>query len=120
MLFAQIYLGALLLMSIGGFAHYMRKPRSTDEIAINIIAIAAPVVLVLSYLVPDLLSHRASIIALFAITIAANWISGHWYLGEIQEETGDEFQITAESMFTGVAVFLAPAFWFGGLALIRG
>lgn len=117
---AHLYLGALLLMSVGGFAHYLRKPRSVDEIAINILAIAAPALLVLAYLIPDLLMHRASIVALLAITIATNWIAGKWYLREIQEEASEEFEITAETMFAGVAVMLSPALWYGVLALIRG
>ena len=120
MLFAQIYLAILLLLSIGGLAFYLRKPRSGEEIAINVLAAGAPALLVLAYLVPGLLAHRASILALFAITAATNWLSGQWYLVELQEDTGDEFKITAESMYTGVAVMLAPAFWFGGLALLRG
>ena len=120
MILAQLYLALMLLLGMGGMAYYLRKPRTVDEIAINLLAVGAPVVLVLAYLVPDLLAHRASIVALFAITIATNWISGRWYLGELQEEAGEEFQITAESMYTGVAVMLAPAFIYGALALMRG
>lgn len=120
MLFAQIYLFLLVLLSIGGLAFYMRKPRSLDEIAINILAAGAPALLVVAYLAPGFLENRASIVALFAITAATNWLSGHWYLDELQEEAGEEFEITAQSMYTGVAVMLAPAFWYGGLALLRG
>ena len=120
MIFAQIYLIILLLLSIGGLAYYLRKPRTADEIAINVLAAGAPALLVLAYLIPDLLMHRASLLALFAITIATNWLSGYWYHGELQEDAGEEFEITAGDMYTGVAVMLAPAFWFGGLALLRG
>ena len=119
MLIAKLYLAALLVLSLGGFAIYLRKPRTWEENAINIIAVVAPAVLVMAYVNPGFLSLRLSLIALAAIALATNWLGARWYIEEAQEEFPDEMELTESSMLIGISIMLSPAFLFGALALMR-
>jgi len=85
-----------------------------------VLTVAAPALLVMSYIVPDLFIYKTSILALFGVTVATNWISARMYLREMNAENPQEVQLNYWSMMIGVFVLLAPAFWYGTIALSRG
>ena len=120
MFWAKIYLFVMVLMSLGGFFLDSKNQRTTSEFALNIISVAAPAILVLAYIKPDLLVYRHSLISLMGITVASNWITGRMYLAEMNEEAPHEEAANFWSMILGVFVLLAPAMWFGALAYARG
>jgi len=120
MIWAQLYLAAFLLMSLGGFLVDARTRRTPSEFAINAIAVAAPAMLVLAYIEPDLFEYRGSLLALFGITAASNWIGGRMYLREFNEEAPQDEELNFWSIILGAIVMLAPAFWFGAIAYARG
>lgn len=107
-------------MSVAGFIIDAQKRRTPAEFAMNIIAVAAPALLVLAYIEPDLFAFKGSLLALMGATAASNWISGRMYLQEMNDEAPHEEALNYWSMVIGVIVLLAPAFWFGAIALSRG
>lgn len=120
MFWPKLYLVILLVMSIGGFIVDSKKTRTPPELAINVLTVAAPALLVMAYIVPDLFQFKASVLALFGVTIASNWIAGRMYLREMNEDAPHEEELNYWSIVLGVIVMLAPAVWFGALALTRG
>ena len=123
MIWAEIYLAAFLLLSIGGLIHDATKDRTWMQFAINILTVAAPALLVLQYIEPDLFRYPASIIALFGVTIAANWISWRTHIHEVKDELQqDELIDDRDIDFWSLIIFivvLSPAFFFGSIAFQR-
>jgi len=120
MFWPKFYLVVLLVLSVGAILFDAKKTRTPPEFAINILTVAAPALLVMAYIVPDLFLYKASIAALFGITIAANWISGRMYLREMNEDAPQDEALHYWTMVIGVFIFLLPAFWYGALAYTRG
>lgn len=117
MIWAQIYLGLFLLMGIAGFVLEKRTRRTPAELAINILTVAAPAALVLAYMIPGLFHYRATLLALMAITVVTNWLSGRAYVEELNAESAEE--ISFGSVFAGVILLLGPALWFGAHAYLQ-
>lgn len=107
------------MMSVAGFFFDERSRRSPGEFALNVIAVAAPVMLVLAYIDPNIFEYRGSILALIAITALSNWISGRTYLAEMNEEAPQDEEVNFWAIIIGVFVVLLPAFLFGAAALTK-
>ena len=120
MFWAKLYLASFLLMSIAGFLFDARNNRTPAETAINVIGVAAPALLVLAHIVPGALHYKASLLALMAITVISNWVSGRMYLREMNAAEPEEVELNNASMVIGVLVVLSPALWFGVQAYMRG